>query len=59
MTMIGLDGISFETADVRDINALHRDLNTLLRNIGDERSEKFAGDSIIAAEIRSLNSSAA
>ena len=37
MTMIALDGISFETADARDINALHRDLNTLLRNIGDER----------------------
>ena len=37
MTMIALDGIAFETADVRDINALHRDLNTLLRNIGDER----------------------
>ena len=37
MTMIALDGISFETADIRDINALHRDLNTLWRNIGDER----------------------
>ena len=37
MTMIALDGISFETADLRDINALHRDLNTLWRNIGDER----------------------
>ena len=37
MTMIVLDGISFETADISDINALHRDLNTLLRNIGDER----------------------
>ena len=37
MTMIALDGISFETADISDINALHRDLNTLLRNIGDER----------------------
>ena len=37
MTMVALDGVSFETADARDINALHRDLNTLLRNIGDER----------------------
>ena len=37
MTMIALDGVAFETADISDINALHRDLNTLLRNIGDER----------------------
>ncbi|MBB2671382.1 UNVERIFIED_ORG: type IV secretion system protein VirB4 [Rhizobium esperanzae] len=37
MAMIALDGISFETADVLDINSLHRSLNTLYRNIADER----------------------
>ena len=37
MVIIALDGVSFETADVLDINALHRDLNTLYRNIADER----------------------
>lgn len=37
MTMIALDGVSFETADVRDLNGLHRNLNTLYRNIADER----------------------
>jgi len=37
MVIIALDGVSFETADVLDINALHRDLNTLHRNIADER----------------------
>ena len=37
MTMIALEGVSFETADVLDLNALHRDLNTLYRNIADER----------------------
>ncbi|WP_092754057.1 VirB4 family type IV secretion/conjugal transfer ATPase [Rhizobium aethiopicum] len=37
MTMIGLEGVSFETADVRDLNGLHRSLNTLYRNIADER----------------------
>jgi type IV secretion system protein VirB4 len=35
--MIALEGVSFETADVLDLNALHRDLNTLYRNISDER----------------------
>ncbi|RDL46696.1 Type IV secretion system protein virB4 [Ensifer sp. M14] len=37
MTVIALEGIAFETADPLDINALHRDLNTLYRNIADER----------------------
>ncbi|MFW8646028.1 hypothetical protein ACOJBO_42995 [Rhizobium beringeri] len=37
MMMLALDGISFETADVLDLNSLHRDLNTLYRNIADER----------------------
>jgi len=37
MVMVALDGVSFETADVLDLNALHRDLNTLYRNIADER----------------------
>ncbi|QAB01064.1 MULTISPECIES: VirB4 family type IV secretion/conjugal transfer ATPase [Agrobacterium tumefaciens complex] len=37
MVMVALEGVSFETADVLDLNALHRDLNTLFRNIADER----------------------
>ncbi|MBB4574565.1 VirB4 family type IV secretion/conjugal transfer ATPase [Rhizobium lentis] len=37
MVMIALDGMSFETADVLDLNSLHRSLNTLYRNIADER----------------------
>ncbi|ANM08377.1 VirB4 family type IV secretion/conjugal transfer ATPase [Rhizobium phaseoli] len=37
MTMIALDGVSFETSDIRDLNGLHRSLNTLYRNIADER----------------------
>jgi len=37
MVVIALEGVSFETADVLDLNALHRDLNTLHRNIADER----------------------
>ncbi|WP_087001936.1 VirB4 family type IV secretion/conjugal transfer ATPase [Rhizobium sullae] len=37
MVMIALEGISFETADVLDLNSLHRNLNTLYRNIADER----------------------
>ncbi len=37
MVMIALEGVSFETADVLDLNGLHRDLNTLYRNIADER----------------------
>ena len=37
MVIIALEGVSFETADTLDLNALHRDLNTLYRNIADER----------------------
>lgn len=37
MVVIALEGMSFETADPLDLNALHRDLNTLYRNIADER----------------------
>ena len=37
MVIIKLEGVSFETADTLDLNALHRDLNTLYRNIADER----------------------
>ncbi|EJC84133.1 type IV secretion/conjugal transfer ATPase, VirB4 family [Rhizobium leguminosarum bv. trifolii WSM2297] len=37
MTMVALEGVSFETADIRDLNGLHRSLNTLYRNIADER----------------------
>ena len=37
MVMLVLDGVSFETADPLDLNGLHRDLNTLYRNIADER----------------------
>lgn len=37
MMVIALEGVSFETADVHDLNSLHRDLNTLYRNIADER----------------------
>lgn len=37
MTMVEIDGFAFETADVRDVNAHHADLNTLWRNIADER----------------------
>lgn len=37
MVVIALEGVSFETADTLDLNALHRDLNTLYRNIADER----------------------
>lgn len=37
MTVLMLEGVSFETADSLDINGLHRSLNTLYRNIADER----------------------
>ncbi|WP_064709462.1 VirB4 family type IV secretion/conjugal transfer ATPase [Rhizobium bangladeshense] len=37
MTMIALEGVSFDTADARDLNGIHRSLNTLYRNIADER----------------------
>ncbi|MBB4571434.1 VirB4 family type IV secretion/conjugal transfer ATPase [Rhizobium leucaenae] len=37
MVMITLEGVSFETADATDLSSLQRDLNTLYRNIADER----------------------
>ncbi|MEP7453351.1 VirB4 family type IV secretion system protein [Phyllobacterium sp. SB3] len=37
MVMLAVDGVSFETSDVLDLNGLHRSLNTLYRNIADER----------------------
>ncbi len=37
MVMIALEGVSFETADATDLSSLQRDLNTLYRNIADER----------------------
>ncbi len=37
MVTVALEGVSFETADLLDLNALHRDLNTLYRNIADDR----------------------
>ncbi len=37
MVMISIEGVSFETADSLDLNGLYRDLNTLYRNISDER----------------------
>src|SRR5690606_20994642 len=42
MVVIALEGVSFETADTLDLNALHRDLNTLYRNIADERLALWA-----------------
>lgn len=42
MVIIALEGVSFETADVLDLNSLHRDLNTLYRNIADERLALWA-----------------
>lgn len=35
--IIQLDGVSFETADLGDLNALHNGLNILWRNVADER----------------------
>lgn len=37
MNIIAIEGISFETADTDELNAFHRQLNTLYRNIADER----------------------
>ncbi|MCJ8152032.1 MULTISPECIES: VirB4 family type IV secretion/conjugal transfer ATPase [Shinella] len=42
MMVIALEGVSFETADVHDLNSLHGDLNTLYRNIADERLSLWA-----------------
>lgn len=37
MSVIQLEGSSFETADIRDINTLHDRLNVILRNIADDQ----------------------
>lgn len=37
LVILALDGVSFETADALELGALHRDLNTLYRNLADER----------------------
>jgi type IV secretion system protein VirB4 len=37
MTVLRLEGVSFETADTEDLNGFHHRLNTLYRNISDER----------------------
>ncbi|WP_187287507.1 VirB4 family type IV secretion/conjugal transfer ATPase [Bartonella australis] len=37
MTVISLEGINFETADIRGLNILHEQLNNLFKNIADER----------------------
>jgi type IV secretion system protein VirB4 len=42
MTTIRLDGIAFETADVRDLNDLHGKLNLTLRNLADDRLALWA-----------------
>ncbi|MEZ2127897.1 MULTISPECIES: VirB4 family type IV secretion/conjugal transfer ATPase [unclassified Sinorhizobium] len=41
MATLAIEGVSFETADVLDLNGLHRSLNTLYRNIADERLALF------------------
>lgn len=37
LAMIAVEGVSFETIDAIDLNSLQGDLNTLYRNIADER----------------------
>ncbi|EJF78997.1 VirB4 family type IV secretion/conjugal transfer ATPase [Bartonella doshiae] len=37
MTVIAVEGINFDTADTDYLNSLHNQLNTLLKNIADER----------------------
>ncbi|CBI75759.1 Type IV secretion system protein VirB4 [Bartonella clarridgeiae 73] len=37
MTVIAIEGINFDTADITQLNSLHTQLNTLLKNIADER----------------------
>ncbi|WP_174377795.1 VirB4 family type IV secretion/conjugal transfer ATPase [Bartonella rochalimae] len=37
MTVISIEGINFDTADISQLNSLHTQLNTLLKNIADER----------------------
>ncbi|WP_078718839.1 MULTISPECIES: VirB4 family type IV secretion/conjugal transfer ATPase [unclassified Bartonella] len=37
MMVIAIEGINFDTADISQLNSLHIQLNTLLKNIADER----------------------
>ncbi|WP_455478870.1 VirB4 family type IV secretion/conjugal transfer ATPase [Bartonella sp. B10] len=37
MIVIAVEGINFDTADIDQLNSLHNQLNTLLKNIADER----------------------
>ncbi|WP_336294547.1 VirB4 family type IV secretion/conjugal transfer ATPase [Bartonella sp. CB169] len=37
MTVIAVEGVNFDTADIDQLNSLHEQLNTLLKNIADER----------------------
>ncbi|OPB31770.1 VirB4 family type IV secretion/conjugal transfer ATPase [Bartonella sp. AR 15-3] len=37
MTVITIEGVNFDTADISQLNSLHTQLNTLLKNIADER----------------------
>uniref|UniRef100_UPI002F960C83 VirB4 family type IV secretion/conjugal transfer ATPase n=1 Tax=Bartonella sp. CB189 TaxID=3112254 RepID=UPI002F960C83 len=37
MTVIAIEGINFDTADIDQLNSLHDQLNILLKNIADER----------------------
>lgn len=37
MTVMAVEGVNFDTADINHLNSLHNQLNTLLRNIADER----------------------
>ncbi|EJF76231.1 VirB4 family type IV secretion/conjugal transfer ATPase [Bartonella alsatica] len=37
MTVIAIEGINFDTADIDQLNSLHNQLNTFLKNIADER----------------------
>ncbi|WP_455482664.1 VirB4 family type IV secretion/conjugal transfer ATPase [Bartonella sp. B35(2025)] len=37
MIVIAVEGVNFDTADIDQLNSLHNQLNTLLKNIADER----------------------
>ncbi len=37
MIVMAIEGINFDTADIDQLNSLHNQLNTLLKNIADER----------------------
>lgn len=37
MVVMAVEGVNFDTADIDQINSLHNQLNTLLKNIADER----------------------